>query len=303
MRFWKGHALGNDYIVLDTSGPGAPAPAVVRALCDRHRGVGADGVLAADPVRDPVALRIFNPDGGEAEKSGNGLRILGAWLRDTGRVGEAPFRVALPAETVEMRVLSTRAGVHTLRVDMGTPSFRAGDIPFTDAAPDAEVSGRSLAVAGTPLGIHLVSVGNPHCVVFLDELDDAVFRRLAPALQARPAFAEGVNVQFARLVDERTVDIRIWERGAGETLASGSSACAVAAAAHRSGRTEARSLRVRMPGGVVTVERDDDGRLHLTGEAVIVFEGEVAEAVVAAWREGRHEGRREDRREDRFEPT
>ena len=285
MRFWKGHALGNDYIVLDGSVSGPPAPVVVRALCDRHRGVGGDGLLVADPDSDPVGLRIYNPDGREAEKSGNGLRILGAWLRDTGRIGAGPFRVSLPNETVELEILSSQGGVHTLRVDMGAPTFRAGDIPFTDVDADAEVSGRSLAVDGTPLGIHLVSLGNPHCVVFIDELDDATFRRLAPALQARPAFTEGVNVQFARVIDDGTMEIRIWERGAGETLASGSSACAAVAAAHRSGRTDSPELRVRMPGGAVTVERTDAGRLLLTGEAAIVYTGEIAAPVLTGWRE------------------
>lgn len=273
MRFWKGHALGNDYIVLDGAGSGTPAPGVVRALCDRHRGIGSDGLLVADPSADPVGLRIFNPDGGEAEKSGNGLRILAAWLKDTGRIGDGPFRVALPGETVEMVVVDTAAGVHTVRVDMGRPSFRAGDIPFHRLDPDAEVQGFSLAVDGTPLGIHLVSLGNPHCVVFLDLLDDERFRQLAPALQAHPGFGAGVNVQFARVVDDDTLEIRVWERGAGETLASGSSACAVVAAAHRSGRIDAREVRVVMPGGEVTVEHGDDGHLHLTGEAVIIFEG------------------------------
>lgn len=281
MRFWKGHALGNDYVVLDGTRP--PPAAVVRALCDRHRGVGGDGVLLVDPGSDPVGLRIFNPDASEAEKSGNGLRILAAWLTDTGRVGAEPFRVALPAETVELVVVDSAAGAHTVRVDMGVPSLRAGDIPFTDADPDTEVQGRSLAVDGTPVGIHLVSMGNPHCVVFFDTLDEALFQRLAPALQAHPGFVAGVNVQFARVIDDGTLETRIWERGAGETLASGSSACAVVAAAHRSGRVDAPSVRVVMPGGAVTVDRGEDNRLHLTGEARIVFEGRIPASVVRGW--------------------
>ncbi len=284
MRFWKGHALGNDYLVLDGTGTGPPAPGVIRGLCHRHRGVGADGVLVADLAAEPVGLRIFNPDGGEVEKSGNGLRIFGAWLHDTGR--GAAFPVALPGETVELVVVSSRAGVHTLRVAMGTPSFRAGDIPFTKVGPDTEAQGLSLAVAGMPLGIHLVSMGNPHCVVFYDDLDDDTFRRLAPALQAHPAFTEGVNVQFATVRGDDLLAIRVWERGAGETLASGSSACAAVAAAQRSGRIDASTVTVEMPGGAVVVERDQAGGLHLTGEAGIVFEGQVRDAVVTDWAGG-----------------
>jgi diaminopimelate epimerase len=282
MHFWKGHALGNDYIVLDGGEP--PAPGVVRALCDRHRGVGADGILVADTAADPVALRIFNPDGGEAEKSGNGLRIFGAWLHSLGRAEDAPFRVALPGETVEMRVEDAALdGTRTIRVAMGTARFRAADVHFTGAAPDHDVSGVTLDVDGESVAVHLVSLGNPHCVVFVDDLDPAAFRRTAPRLQALPAFARGINVQFARVAGPAVLEALIWERGAGETLASGSSACAVASAAIRSGRVSERRLRVVMPGGEVGVEIDDDGEIGLTGPAQILYEGELPDAVVAAW--------------------
>jgi diaminopimelate epimerase len=272
MRFWKGHALGNDYIVVD--GPEPPTPAVVRALCDRHRGVGGDGVLAGDTSADPLALRIFNPDGGEAEKSGNGLRIFGAWLHVMGRVGEAPFRVALPGETVEMQVESVDGdGVRTIRVQMGTATFQAGHVHFTDAAADEEVMGSTVDVDGQDVAIHLVSMGNPHCVVFLDSLNLDTFRHTAPRLQALPVFERGINVQFARVAGPDTLEALVWERGAGETLASGSSACAVAAAALRSGRVAERRLQVRMPGGRLDVEIDDGWGVRLTGGAQIVFEG------------------------------
>ncbi len=277
MEFWKGHALGNDYIVLDRTGLGAPAPAVVRAVCDRHRGVGSDGILTADLNADPVGLRIFNPDGTEAEKSGNGLRIFGAWLHGRGLVetGSA-FRVALPGETVEMRVESELGdGRLVLRVAMGPASFRAGAIPFTEVDPDEEVEGYPMELDGVTLPIHLVSLGNPHCVVLLDDLDDALFRARAPLLQSHPSFARGVNVQFARAVGPGVLEAFIWERGAGETLASGSSACAVSAAARRAGLVSGGRFEVRMPGGAVHVEIDDDWRLHLTGEAGIVLRGET----------------------------
>lgn len=273
MHFWKGHGLGNDYLVVESGS--APPPALVRALCDRHRGVGADGVLVGDTAADPVRLRIFNPDGTEAEKSGNGLRIFGAWLHHRGRVADRPFRVALPGETVEMVVESLDDGVPTLRVAMGTASFRAGAVHFTGAGPDEEVMGRPLRVADDAiLPIHLVSMGNPHCVVLLDTLDDGEFRRLAPALQRHPAFAEGVNIQFARVAGPGALELRIWERGAGETLASGSSACAATAAALRTGRLSERDVEVRMPGGSVRVQIDEEWGVVLTGPAEVVVEGE-----------------------------
>lgn len=283
MHVWKGQALGNDYLVVESATP--PSTALIRALCDRHRGIGSDGILVGDTAADPVRLRIFNPDGTEAEKSGNGLRIFGAWLHHRGLVGDDPFPVALPGETVEMVVESMDDGVPILRVALGTASFRAGDVHFTDADPGDEVMGRPVPVTpdgapGTPGGatvelpIHLVSMGNPHCVVLLDELDDDAFRRLAPALQRDPAFAEGVNIQFARVVGPGTLEIRIWERGAGETLASGSSASAATAAALRVGRLAERDVEVRMPGGSVRVQVADDWAVTLTGPAQMVFEGE-----------------------------
>lgn len=297
MRFWKGHALGNDYVVVEArSGPPGPAgdpgalePAVVRGLCDRHRGVGADGVLLCDTRADPVSLRIFNPDGGEAEKSGNGLRILGAWLHDRGLAAGTPFRVALPAETVTM-VVEGGAGAgaggdrtRTVRVDMGVASFDPDDVGYGGPVGGGEVMGDPLDVDGEAVPVHLVSLGNPHCVVFPDVLDIDGFRRLAPRLQALPAFERGVNVQFARAVGPGRLDVLIWERGAGETLASGSSACAVAAAAVRSGRATGPSFVVAMQGGEVAVEIDAAWRVRLTGPAQIVFEGTVSDGVVAGW--------------------
>lgn len=298
MRFWKGHALGNDYLVVDPAGDGdgaPPPPATVRALCDRHRGVGGDGVLVADLAADAVGLRIFNPDGSEAEKSGNGLRIFAAWLHLTGRVGAGPFLVRLPGETVEMTVEGAGApGFIVVRVAMGRASFRAGDVAFSGAAADAEVMGEGLRVEAVEAGgsadgqpgevaIHLVSMGNPHCVVFRDRVEAADLRRLGPAIQANPAFTAGVNVQLARVLGPGRLQAMIWERGAGETLASGSSACAVAAAARRSGRADGDAFVVEMPGGQVEVRVSHDYDITLTGEAGIVYEGRVRDEVLRGW--------------------
>jgi diaminopimelate epimerase len=282
LRFWKGQALGNDYIVVTAAAP--PGPALVRALCDRHRGIGSDGVLVGDTAVAPVALRIFNPDGTEAEKSGNGLRIFGAWLHGQGVVGGETFRVALRGEMVEMQVEGAAGdGTRTVRVDMGDASFHAGDVDYTGAGAGEEVMGGVVTVAGLAIPVHLVSLGNPHCVVFVDALDDAEFRHLAPLIQALPAFRRGINVQFARVAGPADLEARIWERGAGETLASGSSACAVVAAALRSGRVTGERFRVAMEGGAVAVRIDADWRVGLTGAAQIVFEGEVPGAVLDGW--------------------
>lgn len=281
MRFWKGHGLGNDYLVAEGK---EMSRGVVRAICDRHRGAGSDGILVGDRSTDPPGLRIFNPDGTEAEKSGNGLRIFGAWLHLMGDVGEDPFRVRLPGETVELQVEGHAGrGFLTLRVDMGPASFLAGGAGFTGADPDDEVTGIPVDVDGTTIALHPVSLGNRHCVVFPDRFDLAELRRLGPAIQALPSFPDSVNVQLARVAGPGVLDALIWERGADHTLASGSSACAVVAAARRAGRIDGEAFVVRMEGGEVEVELSADWDVRLRGEAGIVYEGRIRDEVVQGW--------------------
>lgn len=273
-RFAKGQALGNDYIVVDGAALDRPfTPDLARLLCDRHLGVGGDGVLVAELSGPEPALRIVNPDGGEAEKSGNGLRIFAAWLHRSGLVGSEPFTVRLPAEPVEMQVQSERPdGAVDVRADMGPARFTGRAVGYE---PDqGEVLGVDLDLGGgASARIHTVSMGNPHCVVFVDELERGDFESRAPRLAMHPAFNNGTNVQFARPSGVATLEAWIWERGVGETQASGSSACAVAAAATRLGLVEAPSLTIDMPGGSVQVEVDEGFRMTLRGPAAIVFEG------------------------------
>jgi diaminopimelate epimerase len=284
LAFVKGQALGNDYLVVEAADlPWPLTPARIRVLCDRHRGIGSDGILLAETGGGEFRLRIFNPDGSEAEKSGNGLRIFAAYLHDRGLVGEEAFVVWLPAEEVEMRVEEVgEGGVVEVGVEMGRASFRGEDAGFGLEA--GEVLGRELELAGGErVRIHTVAVGNPHCVVFVDELRREDFVRQAPQLGAHPAFRAGTNVQFARVAGPGTLEAWIYERGAGETLASGSSASAVAAAAVRLGLVEAGELVVRMPGGSVGVEVREDYRIRLRGPAQIVYRGAVRAAVVEGW--------------------
>jgi diaminopimelate epimerase len=285
LRFWKGHGLGNDYLVVDAAALPFPLlPAHARALCDRHRGPGADGVLLADAGADPVGLRIVNPDGSEAEKSGNGLRILAAWLHGRGAVGDAPFPVALPGGVVELQVLAQgAAGVLTVRVEMGHASFRGEDAGFTPDPGEAGPFPLELAGGATAL-VHPVSLGNPHCVVFVDRLERDDFLRRAPLLCTHEAFARGTNVQFVRVAAPVRLEAWIWERGAGETLASGSSACAAAAVAVRSGRLPAGEVTVSMPGGDAVVDVGRAGAIRLTGPAQMLYAGAVLPALVESWR-------------------
>jgi diaminopimelate epimerase len=276
--FFKGHGLGNDYIALDLGAvPFDLSPPAVRLLCDRHTGVGSDGILARVPSEGAdFGVRIFNPDGSEAEKSGNGLRIFAAYLLERGaaRVGQ-PFTVETPGGTVRLLIVGESGeGVLDVEVEMGTASFRSGDVGL--GGPDRETENEPLELeSGDRVLINTVSIGNPHCVVFQDELDVDGLRRRAPQVSTHPGFARGVNVQFAVGVDASTVDAWVWERGAGETRASGSSACAVAAAAVRRGMVSERRVEVRMPGGSLFVDVRDDWSLRLRGPVEGVCRGQL----------------------------
>lgn len=281
LPFAKGHALGNDYFVLDQDDlPWPLSPARIRALCDRNRGIGSDGILLGHLDQGRIELRIYNPDGTEAEKSGNGLRIFAAYLRERGLVGEEWFPVRLATDDVRLRVRGKNAdGTLDIAAQMGHATFRGEDVGYRKRG---EVLGEELKLrAGGSARIHTVSLGNPHCVVFVDELTREDFLQRAPQLAEHAAFRAGTNVQFARVTGPDTLEAWIFERGAGETLASGSSACAVAAAANRTGRIESREVRVQMPGGEVAIELEESGAVRLRGPAVIVFHGRVREEVVA----------------------
>jgi diaminopimelate epimerase len=281
----KGVALGNDYLVVDRDGLAWPITAArCAAICDRHTGIGSDGLLIGTLETGRFGLRILNPDGSEAEKSGNGLRIFGAWLHGRGLVRDDWFTVDLIRDQVRMRVEEVLAdGALLIRVEMGHASFRGEDVGFTPVADETLNVALDLPDGAGTASINTVSLSNPHCVVFVDALERGDFLRRAPRLCTHRAFRAGTNVQFARVIDERSLEILIWERGVGETLASGSSACAVAAAAVRRGFVRPGAFEVRMPGGVAEVEISDSFSVRLRGPARIVFSAEPDPAQLEAW--------------------
>ncbi|HET7273959.1 MAG TPA: diaminopimelate epimerase [Longimicrobiaceae bacterium] len=282
-RFFKGHGLGNDYIALDTESLSfSLTPPAIRLICDRHRGIGSDGILARVPSHlADFGLRIYNPDGSEAEKSGNGLRIFAAYLlHETHVTTHSSFTVETPGGVVAMEILGeSPTGAIDVRVEMGRASFQSADVGL--AGPEREVDGEMLELeAGDRVTITTVSLGNPHCVIFEDEVDVDDLRRRAPQISTHPSFTRGTNVQFARAIDPGVVEAWVWERGAGETLASGSSACAVAAAALKRGLVSDREIEVRMPGGSLFVEIGEDWSVVLRGPAEGVFVGEFFVALI-----------------------
>jgi diaminopimelate epimerase len=281
--FAKGHGLGNDYIVIEEKDlPTALSPKAIERICDRNWGVGSDGILLLVPTpRADFGLRIFNPDGSEAEKSGNGLRIFAKYLWDHGRTKKTTFTVDTKGGLVECqcRVEGGRMGFVT--VEMGRVTFRAPEIPMN--GPDREVVAVPLQLAdGTSLSVTAVSVGNPHCVTFVDRLDEGECRRLGPLIERHPAFPNRANVQFARVSARDALDILIWERGAGYTLASGSSSCGAAAAAVRNGLCAHGRVKVSMPGGQLTIEVRPDWSLRLEGPVEEVYSGTLSAEFAAS---------------------
>lgn len=273
MRFAKYHGLGNDYLVLpDVRGDGLSAERIGR-LCDRHRGVGADGILTDESDDRGFALRIFNPDGSEAEKSGNGLRIFARFLWDAGRAGAAPFAVRTAGGAVRCQV---HDGGRSVFVEMGHATFASERIPL--AGPPREAVAETLEVAGRTLTVTAVSVGNPHCVIPLDAISPALARELGPAIERHPLFPSRTNVQLVRVRDRHHVAMEIWERGAGYTLASGSSSCAAAAAMVRLGHCSSPVV-VSMPGGELEIGVGEGYALTMLGPVAKVAEGIVAEEV------------------------
>jgi diaminopimelate epimerase len=285
VAFAKGHGLGNDYIVMEDSA--LPAPLTERAIvrvCDRNWGVGSDGILLLVPsARADFGLRIFNPDGSEAEKSGNGLRIFAKYLWDHGHArGKKTFTVDTKGGVVECTCHERDGHVNFVTVEMGRVTFRAPDIPMN--GPDRDVVGVPLQLSdGTTVTATALSVGNPHCVVFVERLDEGQTRRLGPLIERHPAFPHRTNVQFARVAGRDTVDILIWERGAGYTLASGSSSCGAASAAVKNGLCGHGRVTVRMPGGTLIIDVRADWSLRLEGPVEEVYTGTLSDEFVRAW--------------------
>ena len=282
MRFSKYHALGNDYLVIDPADAGAAlTSAQIVRICHRNYGLGSDGILWGPlPARDGAAfsLRIFNPDGSEAQKSGNGLRIFCRYLFDRGLVQQSPFKVHTQGGVVEATV---HAGGLSVTVEMGCVSFDAAKIPVAGAS--REVIRESLSVGGETLTFSAATIGNPHCVVERAATSTADVHRLGPLIETHPMFPERTNVQFLTVRDRNNIAIEIWERGAGYTLASGSSSSAAAAVAHRLGLVD-QELSVHMAGGTLAIKIGENYAIRMAGPVTRVADGVLANEAFSEWR-------------------
>ena len=269
MKFEKYHALGNDYLVYDPQGEDKvfSEKEIIR-ICHRNFGLGSDGILVG-PMKAENAdfgLQILNPDGSEAEKSGNGLRIFARYLRDQGKVSTDPFTVNTLGGVVTCEVSTDSS---TIAVEMGQVNFHSDVIPVQVDGNAREVLKEDILIDGQTYQYYAATIGNPHCVVPLDEISEGLALRLGPELENHRLFPNRTNVQLLQVLNRNRIRIEIWERGAGYTLASGSSSSAAGAVARKMGACD-REITVEMPGGEIGLVIEDDYNVKMTGPATRV---------------------------------
>lgn len=274
--FVKMHGLGNDYIVLDSENIDFKlTPESIRRLSDVHYGIGSDGIVLKVPSsKADFGFRVYNPDGSEAEKSGNGLRIFCKYIYDYGFTKSRVFSVETLTDIVHAEIIEVKSGRALLiKVDMGKAVFASRQIPVN--SDELEFIGKKIVAGDREYEVNCVSVGNPHCVVVKEQLDEDEIKKYGPLLENHQLFPRRINVQFARVISENEAEILIWERGAGYTLASGSSACAVSCVLVKKGLAKG-NLTIRMQGGELKIQIDKDWNIGMTGKVREIARGALS---------------------------
>jgi diaminopimelate epimerase len=273
--FGKAHGLGNDFLLVDVAAapPLERRSAWGRRLCDRHIGIGADGVLVYSVGRDRVEMRLTNADGSDGDLSANGVRCLAAWCVERGWLGESHV-VETPPGPRPVRVEARGPGRYRVRSDLGRPRLARAVVPIALHPPREPVTDLEIVVGGERLRVTATSMGNPHCTLLLDEVAaDALIARLGPVLENHPLFPRRTNVEFATPLSRDRLRVRFWERGVGPTRASGTGSSAASVAAMLAGRVDRRVTAV-CDGGDLEIEWPEGGALVQTGEVEILFAGE-----------------------------
>lgn len=274
IEFAKYHGLGNDFILIDNRHSPEPVitPEQAVEMCDRHFGIGADGVIFALPGQNGTdyTMRIFNSDGSEPEMCGNGIRCLAKFIADLeGSKAKTQYRIHTLAGVISPELRSDGQ----VKVDMGVPRLLAAEIPTTLAAPDAKAIDMPIEVAGKSWSVTCVSMGNPHCITFVDDVSAVALETVGPVFEHHPAFPQRTNTEFIQVIRSDYVKMRVWERGAGVTLACGTGACAAVVAGVLVAKCD-RTTAVELPGGVLEIEwAEVSGRIYMTGPAQRVFTG------------------------------
>lgn len=292
MRFTKMHGLGNDYVYVDCLKEKVDSPSeMARFVSDRHFGVGSDGLILINPSGEAdFEMEMYNADGSRSEMCGNGIRCVGKYVYDYGLTDKTSISVETLGGIKHLELTVEKGEVSCVKVDMGRPRFEAAEIPvLTDGAEGAENPGEELegrgrvidapiVVDGKEYRMTCVSMGNPHAVVYMEDVKGLDIEKIGSKFEHHRRFPQRVNVEFARVIDRSTVEMRVWERGSGETLACGTGACAVAVASILNGLTEDK-VTVRLLGGDLQIEWDKEAdRVYMTGPAETVFDGEIKKA-------------------------
>ena len=279
MKFAKMHGAGNDFLIIESRGEERDWTALSIAMCERHFGIGADGVMLVMPsARADIRMRLFNADGSEAEVSGNGVRCLVKYAVERGLATPSDAVVSVEAihDVLEAQTTIDAGAVASVRLSMGPPRFVPSEVPVLTAA-SPPVLDMPIEVDGQTISVSCLSMGNPHAVKFTDgPVDSYPLETLGPLVERHAAFPARVNFGVAYVADRSHMDVRVWERGAGETLACGSGCCAAMVAAHLKGMVGDR-VEISQPGGQLTVEWDGRGDVYLGGPADFVFEGDWPE--------------------------
>jgi diaminopimelate epimerase len=276
IEFTKYHGLGNDFILIDNRSSSTPVitPEEAIKLCDRHFGIGADGVIFALPGENNTdyTMRIFNSDGSEPEMCGNGIRCFAGFVADL--EGESRNKDKYQIHTLAGVITPQLMPDGQVKVDMGLPRLLAGEIPTTLAKADEKVINHTLEVAGKSWDVTCVSTGNPHCITFVEDVAAIPLETIGSEFEHHSAFPQRINTEFVEVVRRDYVKMRVWERGAGITLACGTGACATLVAGVLTGKCD-RTATVELPGGPLLIEWADDQRLYMTGPAEKVFAGKL----------------------------
>ena len=279
MRFTKMHGAGNDYVYINCFDEPTPAdiPSTAIAISDRHTGVGGDGLVLIGPSEVADArMRMFNADGSESEMCGNAIRCVAKYVSDRGIARKPELKIETGRGILTMQLFTGAGGkVEQVTVNMGAPILESARIPTT--LPGDPPTNAKLDVAGMSIDVTCVSMGNPHCVTFVDEVNDDWVLRVGPQIERHPAFPRRVNAEFIQVVSRDEFIMRVWERGSGETRACGTGACASAVAGVLTGRTN-RTVTAHLRGGDLKLEWSASGDVFMTGPATEVFSGEWSAA-------------------------
>ncbi len=279
MKFTKMQGCGNDYVYVDGAReiiPQEKKPEIVRSLSDRHFGIGGDGVIFVNPSDEAdFEMEMYNMDGSRSEMCGNGIRCVAKFVYDKGLTNQTSISIISGGSVKYLELNVENGKVSTVKVNMGAPMLKAADIPVICENAEEKVIAEKIEVCGKTYEMTCVSMGNPHAIVFLDDVKNLKIEEIGPFFENHERFPKRTNTEFIRIIDKETVEMRVWERGTGETLACGTGACATVVACVLNGLTE-DEVTVKLLGGDLRIKWDrEENVVYMTGPAVTVFEGEV----------------------------